>query len=124
MAFAVRADGDLAALIPAARAAVKTVDPAQAIYDVQPIEVTLSERTIGLQYVAAIMGGLGLLALGLLVSVALGRFLEAALFGVIASDIRLSLGFAAILVLAALSAGYLPARRATAIDPIAALRAE
>ncbi|MBA3638125.1 MAG: FtsX-like permease family protein [Acidobacteria bacterium] len=63
-------------------------------------------------------------ALGLLVSVALGRFLEAALFGVIASDIRLSLGFAAILVLAALSAGYLPARRATAIDPIAALRAE
>ena len=62
--------------------------------------------------------------LGLLLSAALGRGLEAALVGVISSDIRLSLGFAAVLVLAAVSAGYLPARRATGIDPIAALRAE
>ncbi len=89
-----------------------------------PIEVTLWGRRQRQMCIGDSMGGLGLLALGLLMSVALGRFLEAALFGVIASDIRLSLGFAAILVLAALSAGYLPARRATAIDPIAALRAE
>ena len=62
--------------------------------------------------------------LGLVLATALGRLMEAGLLGVIASDARLSLGFAAVLALAALAAGYIPARRATAIDPIIALRAE
>ena len=177
LAVAVRATGDLSSLVPPVRAAVRAIDSAQAVYDVRPMEVALAERTIGLQYVAAIMGLFGFLALvlavvgvyslmafiitqrtheigvrialganrrdvlrltvgqslrmtavgvtlGLLVSFALGRGLEAALFGVISSDIRLSLGVAVLLVLAAVSAGYLPARRATTINPITALRAE
>ena len=62
--------------------------------------------------------------IGLVLATALGRLMEAGLLGVIASDARLSIGFAAVLGLAALAAGYIPARRATAIDPIVALRAE
>ena len=62
--------------------------------------------------------------LGLVLATALGRLMEAGLLGVVSSDARLSIGFAAVLVLAALAAGYIPARRATAIDPIVALRAE
>jgi putative ABC transport system permease protein len=62
--------------------------------------------------------------LGLVLATALGRLMEAGLLGVVSSDARLSIGFAAVLALAALAAGYIPARRATAIDPIVALRAE
>ncbi len=62
--------------------------------------------------------------LGLVLATALGRLMEAGLLGVVSSDARLSIGFAAVLVLAALAAGYIPARRATTIDPIVALRAE
>jgi ABC-type antimicrobial peptide transport system permease subunit len=62
--------------------------------------------------------------LGLLLATALGRLMEAGLLGVVSSDARLSIGVAAVLVLAALAAGYGPARRASAIDPILALRAE
>ena len=62
--------------------------------------------------------------LGLVLATALGRLMEAGLLGVISSDARLSIGFAAVLVLAALAAGYIPARRATTIDPIVALRAD
>ena len=61
---------------------------------------------------------------GLIFATALGKLMEAGLLGVIASDIRLSLTFAAVLTAAALAAGYVPARRATSIDPMVALRAE
>ena len=61
---------------------------------------------------------------GLAFATALGKLMEAGLLGVISSDIRLSLGLAAVLTAAALAAGYVPARRATSIDPMVALRAE
>ena len=70
---------------------------------------------------ASIATGIGL---GLFVSFALARLMEGFLFGVDALD---SLTFAGVtvLVLAIASlAGYIPARRATRIDPMAALRYE
>jgi putative ABC transport system permease protein len=63
-------------------------------------------------------------AIGLVLSIALSRLMEAGLLGIATSDARVFAGFAAVLVATALLAGYLPARRAAAIDPIAALRVE
>jgi putative ABC transport system permease protein len=61
---------------------------------------------------------------GIAASLALTRTLESLLFGVTATD-PLILGAATLLlVVAALLACYIPARRATRVDPIAALRCE
>jgi putative ABC transport system permease protein len=61
--------------------------------------------------------------LGLAASLALGRLLEAFLFQVAANDpLTLATVAAGLLVIVA-AASYLPARRATGIDPIEALRA-
>jgi putative ABC transport system permease protein len=175
LAIAIRADGDLASLVPPIRTAVRAVDTAQPIFDVMPMSQAIRERTIGLQYVAAIMavfGGLALvlavvgvysvmafvitqrtaeigvrialgatrrdvlrltigqaatmtalgITIGLALSLALGRLMESALFGTVTADPRVSAVLAAVLVAAAVLAGYVPARRATAIDPIIALR--
>ena len=62
--------------------------------------------------------------IGILLSLALSRLIEAGLLGVVASDVRVIAGFAIVLTAAALAAGYVPARRAATIDPMTALRAE
>jgi putative ABC transport system permease protein len=63
-------------------------------------------------------------AIGAALAVALGRLIEAGLLGIVANDYRMVAGFGAILVASALVAGYLPARRAAAVDPVGALRSE
>ena len=63
-------------------------------------------------------------ALGVVLSMLLGRLIEAALFGLASNDVRVTGGLAAVLITAALLAGYLPARRAASIDPTVALRGE
>jgi ABC-type antimicrobial peptide transport system permease subunit len=69
------------------------------------------------------MAALGIV-LGLPAAVALGRLLESRLVGLSASD-PLTLGTATLLLLlVVLAAGYVPARRATRVDPMAALRFE
>jgi predicted permease len=62
--------------------------------------------------------------LGTAASWALARGLEGLLFEVTASDPRTFLGMLLVLAAVAALAGYLPARRAAAIDPMSALRAE
>ena len=57
-------------------------------------------------------------------SVALGRLMEAGMLGVVSSDPRLLAGLTAVLVAASLAAAYVPARRAAALDPLDALRVE
>jgi putative ABC transport system permease protein len=64
------------------------------------------------------------MAAGLLLSMALARLLSGQLFGVSPFDPLVYLGVAVVLGTTALAASVLPARRATRVDPIEALRAE
>lgn len=68
------------------------------------------------------LAGPGML-IGVLASVVLSRALGSLLFGVTPTDPATFLGIAVILTAVAAIAGYLPARRASRIDPMAALRA-
>ena len=175
--LAVRTTGDPNTVAAGVRQALLKVDGTQPVFELMPMRQLLHERTIGLQYLAAVMtvfGGLALVlaavglyaviaylvaqrrheiglrialgasrrdvigltvgqalrltligsAIGLAIAIALGRVMEAALLGIASSDARVFITFAAILIGAALLAGYLPARRAASIDPMIALRAE
>jgi predicted permease len=63
-------------------------------------------------------------ALGMLGALAGGRLLRGLLFGVSPTDPTIFGLVAALLLAVALLAGYLPARRATRVDPLIALRSE
>jgi putative ABC transport system permease protein len=64
LGIVVRAGGDTAAIAPAVRQALLRVDSTQPVFEMMSMRVQLKERTIGLQYLAAIMtvfAGLALL---------------------------------------------------------------
>src|SRR3990170_346537 len=65
--FVTRTEGDPQSLVLAATRAVRAGDPVQPVFDVMSMRQMLHERTIGLQYVAAIMVVFGGLALVLAV---------------------------------------------------------
>lgn len=64
------------------------------------------------------------IAVGITAAFGLTRFLRAQLFGVTATDPLTFVAVPAILLVIALAAAYLPALRASRVDPIAALRQE
>jgi ABC-type antimicrobial peptide transport system permease subunit len=79
-------------------------------------------RRLMLGHVIALVG-IGVV-LGLGGAALLTRLMQSLLFGVMALDPATYIAAAAILIVTGALAGYLPARRATRIDPMLALRAE
>jgi putative ABC transport system permease protein len=64
------------------------------------------------------------LTIGIPAAVALMRLMSSVLFNVVALEWTMFAGFALVLGASALLAGYIPARRATRVDPVEALRHE
>jgi putative ABC transport system permease protein len=73
------------------------------------------------QSLELVIAGIGL---GAVAALALGRLLSSYLYGITPQDPLTFLAVAGMLVGIALAAGFLPARRATKVDPIVALRYE
>jgi len=64
------------------------------------------------------------LVLGLPISILLTRVMSSFLFGVVSLNLGILAGLAALLLVVAVTAGYVPARRAMKVDPLVALRYE
>lgn len=108
------------------------------VYGVMAYTVTRRRREIGLRLALgarardvrrlvvgrAAMLAAGGLAAGTAAALVLTGALESLLWGVRPADPLTYVGVALILAAAALLAGYIPARRAAAVDPIQAMRTE
>ncbi len=128
----------LIATLSAAFGALATLLAALGLYGVMAFAVARRTREIGLRMAlgaqrgqvvwmvmreALLLIGIGL-AIGAPAAFVLSRLVASQLFSVSPADIGTALLALAILSLVAAGAGFLPARRASAIDPIRALRYE
>jgi len=59
----VRTEGDATAFASAVRGKIASVDPDQPIFEVQSLRTVISNQLLGLSYVAAMLGSVGLIAL-------------------------------------------------------------
>jgi predicted permease len=119
-------------------AGVAIVLAAIGIYGVLWYMVTTRSREIGIRLALGatpsavqrrVLGGAVLIAIGgcaagALAAMVASRFLEAQLYEVTARDLRTYLASAGVIVLAVLAGAWLPAWRASRVDPLETMRAE
>ena len=105
------------------------------IYGVLAYAVTQRQREVGIRvalgaaprtvqrmfvYRGMLLSGIGI-AIGVVVAAGITRWMSSLLFGVTPVDGATFAAAASVLVMAALAASYVPARRAAAVDPVQAL---
>jgi predicted permease len=89
------------------------------------LAVGASPASVGLQVLGeSVRNVVGGIALGCLLAVATGRFIQGMLVGVSPADPMTLLFVAAVLLLVAAIAAVVPARRASRVDPVVALRGD
>ena len=128
----------MVAALSVAFGALATLLAALGLYGVLSYAVARRTREIGIRMAlgaernrvlwlvlreAAVLAGIGIVA-GLGAAMLLVRYVQAQLYGLSATDPRTLFAAAGVLAVIALLAGYVPARRATAVDPMLALRTE
>jgi ABC-type antimicrobial peptide transport system permease subunit len=89
--------------------------------------MALGAQQSGLRRMLVVQGGRVALigvAVGALTAFGVTRFLEGLLFGVQAIDAFTFVGMSSLMLAIALLACYVPARRASAVDPMQSLRTE
>ena len=108
------------------------------IFGVLAYTVTQRTREIGVRFalgaqrgdVVRLVVGQGMtltlagLAIGLVLALTMTRFISTLLYGVSPSDPLIYVGISLLLMVVALAASYLPARRASKVEPVTALRYE
>ena len=128
----------LTARLAAAFGLLATLLAASGLYAILAFSVARRTREIGVRMAVgaerrAVLGlvlgdvlrlALVGIALGLGAALALGRLVESQLFGLHAADPWTLLAAAGVLLAVVLAAGFLPARRATLVDPVTALRVD
>jgi predicted permease len=177
MTFAVRAERDPDALLPAINAVLRELEPRSAITSIAPLNRIVSNSIAAPRFYAALLGtfagvalvlaaiglygllaysvaqrtreigvrmalgaprrgilalvlrqgavlaGIGIVA-GLAGAFAVTRYLSSLLFGITPLDPATFVAVALVFAAVALLASYVPARRATSVDPLVALRSE
>jgi predicted permease len=128
----------LLSMLSAGFAALATLLAGIGLYGVLAFNVTQRTRELGLRLAlgadpqrlrAMVLKQVGAMALigagvGLVAALGIGRFAEALLFGLSARDPAVLVAAAAVIAVVVLGAAYLPARRASRIAPMEALRYE
>ena len=82
------------------------------------------DEVMGLVLVQALRLAAVGLVIGVPLAYAISHLLASALYGIFSLNLSMLAAFTVLLALVSLAAGYLPARRATRVDPLVALRYE